>query len=165
MPLMKYFGFVGSALLLLLVGLNWLLPQAASEPARTEADRAIIRITSAEKLPERVDIDTSLPTIVPSRTFTDSSPEVEAFAPSKGQVVEEEPSPKPMNAISHDVGLTVKKPTKRKPLNILAELPSATPASRQFLSSNAKQSGTTGTRMSLLDMIKERFGRGFFRLN
>jgi hypothetical protein len=164
MPLMKYFGFVGSALLLLLVGLNWLLPQVASEPVRAEADRPIIRISSAEKLPERVDIDTNLPTIVPSPTFIDGSPEVEVFDSSKAQVVEEELPTKPTNLISRDIGLAVKKPTKRK-FNSLTALPSATPANRQFPSSNAKQSGTTGTRVSLLDMIKERFGRGFLRLN
>ena len=162
MPLMKYFGFVGSALLLLLVGLNWLLPQAASEPVRAEADRATIRISSVEKLPEKVDIDTSLPTIVPSPTFADSSLEVQAFAPSKAQVVEEESLPKPTNPISHDVGLTAKKATKRRAMNSLAAMPSATPTNRLFLSN---QLGTARTRVSLLDLIKERFGRGFLRLN
>ena len=40
MPLMRYFGFVGSALLMLLLGLNWFLPQAISEPiGLTSIDR------------------------------------------------------------------------------------------------------------------------------
>ena len=34
MPLMKYFGFVGSALVLLLLGLGWYLPQPTAEPVR-----------------------------------------------------------------------------------------------------------------------------------
>ena len=67
MPLMRYFGFVGSALLLLLFGLDWYLPQPVVEPVRSVADKPVIRIRSIEKLPERVVIDTSLPTIVPHR--------------------------------------------------------------------------------------------------
>ena len=65
MPLIKYFGFVGSALVLMLIGLGWCLPQQAAEPVGDTAERPAIRIASAERLPERVIIDTSLPTIVP----------------------------------------------------------------------------------------------------
>jgi hypothetical protein len=65
MPLIKYFGFVGSALILLLIGLGWCLPPQVAEPAGGSTDRPAIRIASAEHLPERVIIDTSLPTIVP----------------------------------------------------------------------------------------------------
>ena len=65
MPLMKYFGFVGSALVLLLLGLGWYLPQPAAEPIRAGMDKSVIRISSVEQLPERVVIDTSLPTIAP----------------------------------------------------------------------------------------------------
>jgi hypothetical protein len=61
---MKYFGFVGSALVLLLIGLGWCLPQQVADPTGGSADRPAIRIASAEHLPERVIIDTSLPTIV-----------------------------------------------------------------------------------------------------
>ncbi len=32
MPLMKYFVFVGSALVLLLLAMNWLLPEPTAEP-------------------------------------------------------------------------------------------------------------------------------------
>ena len=67
MPLMRYFGFVGSALLLLLFGLDWYLPQPVVEPVRAVTDKPVIRISSIEKLPERVVIDTNLPTIVPHR--------------------------------------------------------------------------------------------------
>ena len=65
MPLMKYFIFVGSAFVLLLFGLSWCFPQPVSEPVRSGIDRPVIRISSVEKLPDRVDIDTSLPTTVP----------------------------------------------------------------------------------------------------
>ena len=65
MPLLRYFGFAGSALVLLLFGLSWCFPQPVAEPIRSGIDRPVIRISSVEPLPERVDIDSSLPTIVP----------------------------------------------------------------------------------------------------
>src|SRR5882757_7823826 len=65
MPLMRYFGFVGSTLGLLLIGLSWCFPQPVPEPIRSDTERPAIRISSVEPLPERVMIDTSLPTIVP----------------------------------------------------------------------------------------------------
>jgi len=71
MPLLRYFGFVGSALVLLLFGLSWCFPQPVAEPIRSGIDRPVIRISSVERLPERVDIDTSLPTIVPSPAVLD----------------------------------------------------------------------------------------------
>ena len=65
MPLMKYFGFVGSALVLWLLAMNWLLPQPSAEPVRGSINLPLIRISSIEKLPERVDFDTSMPNIAP----------------------------------------------------------------------------------------------------
>lgn len=65
MPLLRYLGFAGSAVVLLLFGLSWYFPQPVSEPIRNGTDRPVIRISSVEQLPERLDIDTSLPTIVP----------------------------------------------------------------------------------------------------
>jgi hypothetical protein len=60
MLLMKYFGFVGSALLLLLV-MNWFLPEPASQPVHVSIERPVIRISSMETLPERVVFDTNKP--------------------------------------------------------------------------------------------------------
>ena len=65
MPLMKYFGFVGSALVLLLLAMNWLLPEPTAEPVRASIERPVIRISSIETLPERVVFDTSMPHVVP----------------------------------------------------------------------------------------------------
>ncbi|WP_456662126.1 hypothetical protein [Bradyrhizobium sp. LB13.1] len=82
MPLTKYFGFVGSALVLLLIGLGWCLPQQVAEPTGGSTDRPAIRIASAERLPERVIIDTSLPTIVspPSVEFAERWPQAAVAA-------------------------------------------------------------------------------------
>lgn len=70
MPLMKYFGFVGSALVLLLLVTNWLLPEPASEPVHASIERPVIRISSVETLPERVVFDTSMPYMASPPTVT-----------------------------------------------------------------------------------------------
>jgi hypothetical protein len=66
-PVAKYFVSVGSALAALLLIVNWSCPA----PLATFADRpqiiatAAIRIKSERKWPERIELDTSQPTIVP----------------------------------------------------------------------------------------------------
>ena len=70
MPLVKYFSFVGSALVLWLLVMNWLLPGSASEPVHGNFERPFIRISSMETLPERVVFDTSWPSIAPPPSFT-----------------------------------------------------------------------------------------------
>jgi hypothetical protein len=79
MPLARYFLFVGGTLLALLFLLDAYLPQpvAANAPA-TDVIRPIVRIHSAQKLPERIVIDTSIPTIVPT-----PAPVVVAAAPAR----------------------------------------------------------------------------------
>lgn len=68
MPLVRYFLGVGGALLALLFALNIYLPTPPALPQQqvTGIDKSTIRITATQKGPERVVIDTSLPTIVPS---------------------------------------------------------------------------------------------------
>ena len=65
MLLVRFFVVVGTGLVLLLIGLGWCFPQPAEEPPASVSNGPNIRIASAEQLPERVLIDTSLPTIVP----------------------------------------------------------------------------------------------------
>ncbi|MGA8901752.1 hypothetical protein [Bradyrhizobium sp.] len=67
MPLMRYFVFVGGALLALLFVANACLPALPlAEGSRSTVDRSIIRIHSDRKWPERVVFDTSRPTITPA---------------------------------------------------------------------------------------------------
>ena len=61
----KYFVFVGSALVLLLLAMNWLLPHPTAEPVYSSTERPVIRISSIETLPERVVFDTSMPYMAP----------------------------------------------------------------------------------------------------
>jgi hypothetical protein len=67
-PLARYFAFVGSVLLGMMFIANWYWPSASSQTFFREArvDKSIIRITSAQKWPEPLVIDTSLPTICPT---------------------------------------------------------------------------------------------------
>jgi hypothetical protein len=73
MPLGRYFVFVGSLLLAMLFVADWCMPKLAAEPAPAAVDKTIIRIHSAQKWPEAIVIDTSLPTIVPPQAFADST--------------------------------------------------------------------------------------------
>jgi hypothetical protein len=65
MPFGRYFAFIGSVLLGLLYLADWYLPQPAATPDRADVDRTVIRLQSGHRWPERIVIDTSLPTIVP----------------------------------------------------------------------------------------------------
>lgn len=66
MPLLRYFVFVGGALLALLFVSNAYLPKLPDEVrADSQVDRSTIRIHSAYKWPDRVVFDTNQPTIVP----------------------------------------------------------------------------------------------------
>jgi len=67
MPVVRYFLFVGGALLALLLALDAFAPQQVAVASNTApgVDKTVVRIRSDQKLPERVVYDTNLPTIVP----------------------------------------------------------------------------------------------------
>jgi hypothetical protein len=147
-PLMKYFGFVGSALVLLLIAIGWCLPQQAMGPGNSDVERPFIKISSAERAPERVIIDTSLPTIVaPSNispsTLQSARPLLSAFSEldvartpvtpkSGGEVL------KPKHAAKGESGKKASNRRTAKPLNIIPA-----PAT-------GAQAAAPDTRMSLL---------------
>jgi hypothetical protein len=69
MPLVRYFLFIGGALLALLFVVDAYLPQPpATAGTNAAVDLSMIRIHSDRKWPERVVFDTFLPTIRPSAT-------------------------------------------------------------------------------------------------
>ncbi len=71
MPLLRYFVFVGGALLALLFVSNALVPKAPDEVrADSEFDKSTIRIQSERKWPARVVFDTNQPTIIPAPAAT-----------------------------------------------------------------------------------------------
>jgi hypothetical protein len=65
MPIVRYIVWVGTSLLALMFVANWFLPESLPEPAPEASNRPVIRIASIQQPPERIDIDTSQPTIVP----------------------------------------------------------------------------------------------------
>ena len=83
MPIGRYMAWVGTALLALLFVANWFQPQSFAEPAAHEINRPVIRIASVQQTPERIVIDTNLPTIVLSPTLTaDQFQTSRRFSPS-----------------------------------------------------------------------------------
>jgi hypothetical protein len=80
MPIGRYIAWVGASLVALLFVADWCLPKSLPEPARDAINRPVIRIASIRQPPERIVIDTSRPTIVPSLTLV-------------GDAVPGEPSP------------------------------------------------------------------------
>ena len=68
MPIFRYFIFVGGALLALLFLVNQtFVPEPVKQAAQTSvaaaSEQPVVRIRSDRKLPERVVLDTSQPTI------------------------------------------------------------------------------------------------------
>jgi hypothetical protein len=71
MPIVRYFLFVGTALLALLFLVDASFPKLpATDNANTSvnvaSDLSVIRIHSVQKWPARVEFDTSLPTVTPA---------------------------------------------------------------------------------------------------
>ncbi|WP_426611310.1 hypothetical protein [Bradyrhizobium sp. McL0616] len=153
MPLIKYFGFVGSALVLVLIGLGWCLPQPVAEPIVGANDRPAIRITSAELLPERVIIDTSLPTIV-------SPPSVLEFAERWPQAAVATVVPNPRTTTPAPVGEVRIKPnlTNQGRSKMVAV---RHPTSKTNIEPSRNDKATTPSavaELSLLDSVKEGLG-------
>jgi hypothetical protein len=68
-PLGRYFAVVGPALLALLILAPWYFPNGTTsrENGAPSVHGSAIRINSDQKWPERVVMDTTLPTIVPAQ--------------------------------------------------------------------------------------------------
>ena len=97
MPLVRYFLYVGGALLALLFVVNAALPDLpiAESSQSAPTDLSIIRIHSDRKWPERIVFDTTRPTIAPVPNPAASRmaeaprpPKVAAVEPAKGQARE-----------------------------------------------------------------------------
>jgi hypothetical protein len=84
MPVVRYFMYVGGALLALLFISGLFLPKSpVVDRTDSAAELPAIRIHSDRKWPERVVFDTSIPTIVPAQTA-----KAEAIAPSPTPVAD-----------------------------------------------------------------------------
>jgi hypothetical protein len=80
MPLLRYFVFVGGALLVLLFVSDAYFPKVPDQ-VRADSELPVIRIHSDRKWPERIVFDTNRPTIVPAAAAnTIASAQVPAVA-------------------------------------------------------------------------------------
>lgn len=84
---LRFLGGAGGVLLVMMWIANAFLPQPEVTPAGSSVERPTIRITATTKGPERVVIDTTLPTVTPPATATaatnpgpSTAPVREAFA-------------------------------------------------------------------------------------
>jgi hypothetical protein len=166
-PLMKYFGFVGSALVLLLIAIGWCFPQQAMGPSNSDVERPSIRISSAERAPERVIIDTSLPTIVAPSNISPSTSmtSVQSAQPLQGAFSELDVAPKPVTPKSGGEVLKPKHAAKGESAKKVSNRRAAKPLNIIPVPATGAQVAAPDTRMSLLETLKERLGQTFFKLN
>lgn len=89
MPIVRYFLFVGTALLALLFVVDACLPKLpaadnANSTVNVASDLSVIRIHSDRRWPERVEFDTSTPMIAPAPArLAESAVPTDAGAPSR----------------------------------------------------------------------------------
>jgi hypothetical protein len=155
MPIGRYIAWVGMSLLALLFVADWYLPKSLPEAAGEPINQPVIRITSIQRAPERIVIDTSQPTIVPA-----PAPAVDA--------VQAEPSPLQSyaSAVRPAAGIEVDKSQSviKKPVNKVAGYrpQSANPP----VASRGKSATTVrSTKLSFMDIISGKLARKLFNLH
>ena len=82
MPVARYFLYVGGVLLALLFVIDALVPRepVVASNGAPAIERPVVRISSTQKLPERVVYDTSLPIIVPATSSLLAAPQPPALS-------------------------------------------------------------------------------------
>jgi hypothetical protein len=111
MPLARYFLFVGGVLLALIWFCNAYLPEPVQSAAASDTVRPVVRIHSAQKLPERIVIDTSIPTIIPPPTAV---AEVQVKSPALDALAQVAPADMKTPQISQIKKAEPKAPVKHK---------------------------------------------------
>jgi hypothetical protein len=88
MPVLRYFLFVGTALLTLLFAVDAYFPKLPADNVNTAenvaSDLSVIRIHSVQKWPARVEFDTSVSTVTPaSARVAEANVPADATAPAR----------------------------------------------------------------------------------
>jgi hypothetical protein len=111
MPLVRYFVFVGGALLALLLICTSVLPKLpVADATDVGIDKPVIRINSERKWPERLVFDTSVSTIVPVQTSR-----TDAAVPAPAPVTVTDASANVRNALAQFGPSEQRKPEPRLP--------------------------------------------------
>jgi hypothetical protein len=165
MPMMKYFVFVGGALVLLLLAMNWLLSEPTAEPVYSGIERPVIRISSIETLPERVVFDNNMPYMAPP-----SSVMRVAAQPLQSAFTFEQITPGLLPTFSTLAQVTPRKTitAKREPAKKVATnrvAPQANIAAvKNYPVREAERDTRPPIKTTLLDEIAGRFGQ-MFKMN
>ncbi len=159
MPLMKYFSFVGSSLVLLLLVMNWFLPEPTAEPIHSSTVIPSIRISSIESPPERVVFDTSKPNVAPPPSVTRV-----AVQPPPSAFTFEQITPGVLPTFSTVAEVAPKKPItlKRDPARVTPRKHLA--ATKNYPVREAELNAKPPIKTTLLDDIAGRFGQ-LFKVN
>jgi hypothetical protein len=104
-----------------------------------------------------VDIDTRLPLIEPPPEFAERWPEA--------RTVETIPAPTPTTPTSGDGVPKAQSIAKREPVKKVAAHRAAAPVNNASASSYREQAAAPVTRLSPLDILKDRFAQNVFKLN
>ena len=171
MPLMKYLVFVGSALVLLLLAMNWLLPDPTAEPVYTSTVRPVIKISSIETLPEKVILDNSMPYMAPpsnvmrvaarslpsALTFEKITPGLLPAFSTLAQV-----TPKTIIEKRDAAKITAKRePAKKVVANRVAPQAHIAPVKKNYPVREAERDTKPPVKTTFLDDIAGRFGQMF----
>ena len=157
MPIVRYIGWVGTSLLALLFVANWFRPESLPETAPVASNRPVIRIASIQQPPERIDIDTSRPTIVPLPT-------------PFGDAVPVRPTPLLESYASATPAATVVNLDQKKRKVVKRQAPKVAPYQPALANAPAVASAKPGTtvqptRLSFADIISGRLVRNLFNLD
>jgi hypothetical protein len=103
LPIARYFIFVGGTLAVLLFVPGWLLPNlpATFADQSVALDRAVIRIKSAHKWPEKVILDTSQLTITPPVVM--DPPAIQSSVPLLSDKAPDQPNLEAMALVKPDI--------------------------------------------------------------
>ena len=157
MPIGRYMAWVGTALLAVLLVANWFLPQPLAEPAYDAVNRPVIRIASIQQPPERIVIDTNLPTIVPPPTLA-------------AEAAPDEPLPQVQSYASINSHTTVtgaekkKSKAKKKQVNQVASKQQP-PAPAIVVASSSPATVAPPTKLSFASIISGQLVRDLFNLH
>jgi hypothetical protein len=157
MPIGRYIAWVGASLLALLFVADWYFPKSLPEAAGDSIRGPVIRIASIQQPPERVVIDTSLPTIVPPPTLVAAAIPDQPAPPLQSYASAAPP------ATVADVDQKKGKVTKRQGSRIAAKQPPL--ASTPAVASGSSVTTAPPTKLSFTDIISGQLVRKLFKLN
>lgn len=161
MPLGRYIAWVGASLLVLMFVANWFFPQPLAEPAGDEVNRPVIRIASLQQPPERIVIDTNLPTIVPP-----PAPAAEAI-PGEPPLQAQSYAPITSHALVTGAEKSKSKVTKRLVKEAAVKHPSSPHAqtSTPVVASSSPAPVAPPTKLSFANIISGQLVRELFNLH